>query len=100
MEDRRKAATMGADEPRREVGARLQLEARIGHDVYNRLPTLTMPTLVCSGAHDGIAPPANGRAIAQQIPSARYEEFKGGHAFFWQDTRASEVITSFLRGEE
>ena len=99
LDQRRKMAAIGADEPRRELGARLQLEARVHHDVYDRLPALTMPVLVCAGAYDGIAPPANSRAIVARVPNARYEEFEGGHGFFWQDPRAAEVITAFLRGE-
>ena len=97
LDQRREAAATGADEPRRELGARLQLEARIHHDVYDRLPALTMPVLVCAGAYDGIAPPENSRAIAARLPDARYEEFEGGHGFLWQDPRAAERITAFLR---
>ena len=100
LDQRRTMAAIGADEPRRELGARLQLEARIGHDVYDRLPALTMPVLVCAGAYDGIAPPANSRAIVAQVPTASYEEFQGGHGFFLQDPRAAEVITAFLRGDD
>lgn len=96
---RRTMAAIGAGEPRREFGARLQLEARRHLDVYDRLPTLAMPVLVCAGAYDGIAPPANSRAIAGQIPTAAYDEFEGGHGFFLQDPRAAEAITAFLLGE-
>ncbi len=99
LEQRRALAAIGADEPRRELGSRLQLEARRHHDVYDRLPSLTMPVLVCSATHDGIAPPGNGRAIAAQIANARYEEFAGGHTFLTQDPRAYERIAAFLRGE-
>jgi 3-oxoadipate enol-lactonase len=39
------------------------------------------PTLVVSGAHDPIAPPTFGRALAAAIPGARYVEFaEAGHA--------------------
>ncbi len=100
LDQRREGAAIGADEPRRELGARLQLEARRHLDVYDRLPALEMPVLVCAGAYDGIAPPGNSRAIAAQLPDARYEEFEGGHGFFWQDPRAPEVITAFLGGED
>ena len=99
LDQRRTTATIGVDEPRRELGAGLQLEARSHLDVYDRLPSLTMPVLVCAGAYDGIAPPENSRAIVAQIPSARYEEFEGGHGFLWQDPTAAERITAFLLGE-
>jgi pimeloyl-ACP methyl ester carboxylesterase len=78
-------------------GARLQLDARSRHDVHDRLPRITCPTLVCSGRGDGIAPPANGQAIAAQIEGAEYAEFDGGHLFFVLDQSAWPKITSFLR---
>jgi 3-oxoadipate enol-lactonase len=78
-------------------GARLQLDARSRHDVYDRLPRITCPTLVASGRGDGIAPPANGKAIASQIDGSEYAEFDGGHLFFVLDQSAWPKITSFLR---
>ena len=51
-----------------ERGTGLQLQARAGHDVFDRLPRINSPTLVASGRYDGIAPPENGAAIAAQIP--------------------------------
>ena len=53
-----------------------QLAAATAYDATPRLPELAgLPTLVVSAAHDRIAPPASGRAIAQGIPDARYVEF-------------------------
>lgn len=47
---------------------------------YNALPRLTqlagIPTLVMSGAHDPIAPPRLGRAIADGIRGATFVEFR------------------------
>jgi pimeloyl-ACP methyl ester carboxylesterase len=46
-------------------------------NVTTRLSALAgVPTLVASGRHDPIAPPAFGRAIAAGIPGARYVEFE------------------------
>ncbi|MCK7496097.1 MAG: alpha/beta hydrolase [Comamonadaceae bacterium] len=39
------------------VGARRQLEARRGHDTWERLPRLQMPVAIFGGRYDGIAPP-------------------------------------------
>lgn len=43
LEQRLATFKVGADDPGREVGARRQLEARNGHDTYDRLPNLRMP---------------------------------------------------------
>ena len=42
------------------LGEHLQLEARKYHDVWDRLPVVTCPTLVVAGRYDGISPPRNG----------------------------------------
>lgn len=55
-----------------------QLAAIRKHDVTTRLQELAaIPTLVVSAAHDRIAPPAAGRAIAAGIPGSRYIEIAG-----------------------
>ena len=79
-------------------GEREQMEARKGHDVWDRLPRITCPTLVASGRYDGIAPPGNGEAIASQIPNADFRVYEGGHAFFAQDPTAFPEILAFLIG--
>ncbi len=87
---------IGAGEPGREVGARRQLEARARHDTWERLPALDVPTLVCAGRYDGIAPLENSERLADRIPGARLEVFEGGHLFLLEDRRAWEVIGDFL----
>jgi 3-oxoadipate enol-lactonase len=77
-------------------GAAEQLEARRHHDVWERLPMITCPTLVACGCYDGIAPPANGDAIASRIPNAEVRVYEGGHAFFVQDPSALPEILDFL----
>ncbi|MGO9558811.1 MAG: alpha/beta fold hydrolase [Acidimicrobiales bacterium] len=79
-----------------ERGEALQLEARIGHDVYERLGQITCPTLVASGRYDGIASPANGEAIAAQIKEAELRLYEGGHMFVAQDRTALPEIVEFL----
>jgi 3-oxoadipate enol-lactonase len=79
-------------------GEREQMEARKDHDVWDRLPRITCPTLVASGRYDGIAPPANGEAIASQVPGAELRVYEGGHAFFAQDPTAFPEILDFLAG--
>jgi len=93
-----KGLQVGADEPGRHIGSRRQLEARARHNTYERLPTLRMPVYICGGRYDGIATPANLKAIQKQIPGARLELFEGGHLFFIQDPRAFDRMVAFLRG--
>lgn len=79
------------------AGARRQIEARRGHNTYDRLPSLRVPALVCGGRYDGLAPPENLEALAGAIPNARLQVFEGGHVFFWQDPAAWPAIVAFLK---
>jgi 3-oxoadipate enol-lactonase len=94
------AMAIGTDKLERDAGARRQLEARRGHDTYDRLPVLRMPVFVCGGRYDGIAPPANLETIRRRIPRSRFELFEGGHLFLLQDPKAFERIIAFLQGPE
>jgi len=101
IRDRERASeNVGAGDAGREQGFRRQLEARAGHDVWDRLPSLEMPVLVCGGRYDGIAPPANQEALERQIPNARLEMFEGGHVFLVQDRAAFPRIIGFLQGDD
>ena len=77
-------------------GEAAQLDARSHHDVADRLGRVTCPTLVASGRYDGIAPPANGEAIATRITGSDRRVYDGGHAFFAQDATAFPEILDFL----
>jgi 3-oxoadipate enol-lactonase len=92
----RARSAAGAKDAEAATGARRQLEARATHDTHARLPQLTMPTLVCAGRFDGIAPLANAEALAAQIPRATLQVFDGGHAFLLQDRSAWPAIAGFL----
>lgn len=94
------AAAVGADEPNRELGARLQILARKDHDTYDRLPKLTMPVFICGGRYDSIASVANQAAMHAQLPHAQLQLFEGGHAFLQQDATAYPRIAAFLEGNE
>lgn len=95
MEERE---AIGAENPRREVGARRQLEARAAHDTWERLGQIRSRTLVCAGRHDGIAPVGNSEALAEAIPAAELDVFDGGHLFLLTDRRAWRRIIEFLAG--
>jgi 3-oxoadipate enol-lactonase len=81
-------------------GERLQMQARRHHDVYDRLPRIACPTFVGSGRYDGIAPPANGEAIAAQIAGAEFRVYDGGHGYLHQDRRGFPDVIEFLLGAE
>jgi len=77
-------------------GERLQLEARMGHDVADRLLLISAPTLITAGRFDGIAPLANSQAIAERIPNSTLNVYEGGHPFLAQDRQAMRDIRTFL----
>jgi 3-oxoadipate enol-lactonase len=87
-------ATEGPAEAAR--GAALQLAARAGHDVWDRLPRITCPTLVAGGRYDGIAPAENSSAIASRIAGADLRLYEGGHLFIAQDAAAFPDVLGFL----
>lgn len=87
-----------AGEPGREQGAHRQLEARAGHDTWERLEQIKAPTLVAGGRYDGIALPETLERLASRIPGAELKFFEGGHLFMIQDRAAVPAMVDFLRG--
>ncbi|NCY16179.1 MAG: alpha/beta fold hydrolase [Actinobacteria bacterium] len=73
-----------------------QANARRHHDVWDRLPAISCPTLVAAGRYDGIAALSNSEAIVSKVPDAQLRVYEGGHAFFAQDPRAFGEILDFL----
>jgi len=96
IDQRVKRYRFAESEPGRAVGARRQLEARMHHDTYERLPNLQMPVFICGGKYDGISPPENLRALCGRIPNAQLEFFDGGHGFLLQDPKAYQNIIDFF----
>jgi 3-oxoadipate enol-lactonase len=76
---------------------RAQLEAREGHDVWDRLSAITCPTLVTYGKYDGIAPAQNSTAIASRIQKSELHGYEGGHGFLFQDPAAMPALLEFLQ---
>ncbi len=87
-----------AGEPGRAMGARRQLEARAGHDTWDRLGQIACPTLIAAGRYDGVALPATQERMAGRIPAARLSFFEGGHLFMLQDRAALPAMIEFLLG--
>jgi 3-oxoadipate enol-lactonase len=93
--------TVGAGQDQQDPAAAAaraaQLEAREGHDVWDRLGAITCPTLVGYGNYDGIAPARNSTNIASRIRGAELDGYEGGHAFLFQDPAALPAFIAFLR---
>jgi 3-oxoadipate enol-lactonase len=92
------AAAPYADEPGHAMGARRQLEARAGHDTWDRLPQIACPVMIAGGAYDGIALPKTQHGMAGRISGAQLQFFEGGHLFMLQDRTALPAMTAFLQG--
>jgi 3-oxoadipate enol-lactonase len=85
-----------AGEPGHAQGARRQLQARAGHDVWDRLGEIACPVMIAAGAYDGIALPEAQHRMAGRIPAAELRVFQGGHLFTMQDPEALPAISEFL----
>jgi 3-oxoadipate enol-lactonase len=74
-----------------------QLEARAGHDVWDRLGAIACPAMVGYGNYDGIAPAENSIAIASRIRETELRGYEGGHLFLFQDPAALPEFEAFLQ---
>jgi len=80
-------------------GAIRQAEAVTGHDTYELLPRIKLPTLVIAGDNDRLIPVENSRILASRIPEAELVILKGpGHEFFIEDAdETNRIVLGFLR---
>jgi 3-oxoadipate enol-lactonase len=92
------AADPYAGEPGREMGARRQLEARAGHDTWDRLGQIRCPVMIAGGRYDGIALPETQHRLASRIAGASLRFFEGGHLFMLQDRAPIPAMVEFLNG--
>lgn len=92
------AADPYADEPGHATGAHRQLEARAGHDTWDRLAGIRCPVLIAAGRYDGIALPQTQARMAERIANAALQFFEGGHLFMIQDRTAVPAMAAFLLG--
>lgn len=86
-----------ADEPGRAMGYRRQLEARAGHDTWDRLGQIDRPVMIAAGKYDGVALPESQHNMASRIPGAELRFFEGGHLFMLQDRSAFPAMIQFLQ---
>jgi pimeloyl-ACP methyl ester carboxylesterase len=63
---------------------------------------ISQPTLVVSGRHDKVTPPANGRVLASRIPNARLVILDADHEMLRSHVAGElvRVVERFLRGTE
>ena len=80
------------------VGARAQQAAVLAHDTFDRLPQIKAPTLVTTGADDGLLDARNSNLLAERIPGAELTIFpKLRHGFNIEDPDAvNERLLTFL----
>jgi pimeloyl-ACP methyl ester carboxylesterase len=83
--------------PRRFAVARQQ-EAIAGWTSFDRLGSISAPTLVLCGEDDGMVPPENSRSIAELIPGARFQVIpQCGHLpMLEQPERVADGVFGFL----
>jgi 3-oxoadipate enol-lactonase len=62
-------------------------------DQTSEVGRIGVPTLVIAGRHDPSTPPAQGRALAEAIPGARYVELEASHL---SNLEAPEAFTTTL----
>ena len=91
------AAGHDQQDPAATAAHKAQLEARAGHDVWNRLGAISCPALVGYGNYDQIAPVQNSTAIASRLRGAKLRGYEGGHLFLVQDPAALPEFQAFLQ---
>jgi 3-oxoadipate enol-lactonase len=66
-------------------------------DQRAEVASITVPTLVIAGTHDGSTPAADGRGVADAIPGARFVELDAAHLSNWeQSEQFTQALVGFL----
>jgi len=80
-------------------GMMRQGEAIMGHDTYERLPEIKVPTLVIAGDADRLIPVENSRILASRIPNAELAILNNmGHLFGLEaEDKSNRIMLDFLR---
>jgi hypothetical protein len=75
-----------------------QVQATAGYDTYDRLPSITAPTLVLNGADDPLIPAENARILAERIPGAELILVEGARHDYKVEKRAEidPAVLDFL----
>ncbi len=80
------------------AGYLAQLQAAMGHDTWDELPAVAVPTLVLHGDADLLIPAANGALLAGRIPGARLVAIPGAGHMLQADAgdTVREAVLDFL----
>ena len=72
------------------------------HDTQEEVNQIAAPTLLICGDKDPIAPVANSRFLAEQIPESILVELPGGYHAFWVERyeEACGIIKEFLLSDK
>lgn len=83
------------------LGWQAQAAAGVAFDAFERLGSISAPTLVLHGTEDAVVDHRNAPLLADGIPQARVELIPGtGHLFFWEEPeRFLELLTGFFEEE-
>ena len=93
---------IGAAQPKHPEGGRRQWEAMQGFDSFERLPTMSVPTLVLHGTEDLAVSSENARQLAERIPGAELLLLEGaGHLYHSEQAEVADAaVLDFVRRHE
>lgn len=77
-----------------------QLQAALGHDTWDDLPSIAAPTLIVHGQADLLIPTANGKLLADRIPGSTLVLVPGAGHMLQTDAgdRVRDIFCGFLAG--
>lgn len=84
--------------PTQPAGYLGQIQAAMGHDTWDELASIRVPTLVVHGDADLLVPTANGMHLAERIPGATLTLIPGGGHMLQSDALGPvrEAVLGFL----
>ena len=71
-------------------------------DLWPKVFSIKVPSLVIAGTHDPATPPTDGRALAAALHGAQYAELDASHLSAWEKPHefADAVLTFLTQGEQ
>jgi len=89
---------LGKKYPTPRFALKRHLQALSKMDTFDRLPEISVPTLILTGEEDKVISSENSMILAERIPNAQLKIFKGvGHLFTTEiGDQIEEVVMNFL----